>query len=101
MNTIDEKAHEDKLLPLFAELAAAVMTRGLDHARIDDPHNFARAQRWLTEHRGCFQLLVNVNPGERRLTTVGRVTDNTGEPVLEVFTIAGQWVDGSPHGQVQ
>jgi len=94
-NTIDQQAHEDRLLHLFGELAAAVMTRGLDHARIDDPHAFATAQRWLREHGGCFQLLVNVNPGARSLTTHGRVTDGHGEPVVDVFTITGQWVDGT------
>jgi len=95
--TIDQHAHEDKLLPLFAQLAAAVMERGLDHARKDDPHAFATAQRWLLAHRGCFQLVVNCDPGARKLTTTGRVTDASGEPVVEVFTISGQWVDGKTH----
>ena len=93
--TIDQQAHEDRLLPVFGELCAAVMTRGLDFARNDDPHAFATAQRWLREHGGCFQLVTSINPGTRTLTTQGRVTDSHGESVIEVFTITGQWSQGT------
>jgi hypothetical protein len=89
MNTKIETAadHEMKLLNLWSQLGGAMMQRGLDHARIDDPHLFARAAKWLAESNGRFQLRVDFDAAAGTTTTRGLIADTEGEAVLEVFTI--------------
>lgn len=80
---------EDRLLTLYAQLTAAVMKHGMEHARRDDPHTFKRASQWLAAGGGRVQLRIDVElSGE--LTVHGLIADPDGEAVCEVFTLAAE-----------
>ena len=90
--TIMQTIHEDKLMPLFAQITAAVFKRGLEHARQDDPHSYSVAAKWI-DKPGCrFELRIDMGrPGEP-LTTRGLIVDGNGEALVEVFTVAARVV---------
>ena len=41
---------DDQLMHLLAQLSAATMQRGLEHSRIDDPHNYTQAVKLMTSN---------------------------------------------------
>ena len=81
--------HENRLLNLWAQLGAAMMQRGLDHARQDDPHALVVAAKWLQAGGNRFQLRTDFGP-DGAVTTRGLIADDAGEPLIEIFTIVGR-----------
>jgi hypothetical protein len=85
---------DDRLLRLFAQLAGAVMDRGLAHARQDDPHAYGQAVKWAQAGGGKFQLRIDLDPAALNVTTRGLLVDDDGEALVQVFAIAGALGDG-------
>lgn len=81
------QAHEDNLMPLFAQLTAAVFQRGLDYARNDDPNNLAVASKWIDKPGCSFELRIAMGRRGDPLTTRGLIVDGDGEALVEIFTI--------------
>jgi hypothetical protein len=80
--------HEEKLLPLFGQIVAAVMQRGLTYAQRDDPHTFGSAAHWMATPGNRFQLRIDWSEDGAALTTRGLVVDSAGDALVEVFTIS-------------
>ncbi|MEO5687116.1 MAG: hypothetical protein ABIR54_07115 [Burkholderiaceae bacterium] len=83
----DTHDHEQKLVQLHAQLSAAMMERGLNQARSDDPHLYSQARLWLTKPGSHFELRVIA--GKDNVVTRGLICDDGGDPLVEVFTITG------------
>lgn len=84
------ESSDDRLLRLFAQLAGAVMDRGLAHARHDDPHAYGHAVKLAHAGGGKFQLRIDLDPAASNITTRGMLVDDDGEALVQVFAIAGE-----------
>ena len=79
---------DDRLLRLFAQLAGALMERGLTHARRDDPHAYLAALKWVESGGSKMQLRIDIDA--QSITTRGMVVDQGDEALMQVFAIAGR-----------
>lgn len=79
--------HQDKLIPIFAQLTAAVLQQGLDYSRRDDPHAYRIATDLLKQAGHRFELRIVLGPGDELFRTRGLITDEHGEGLVEVFQI--------------
>jgi hypothetical protein len=91
--------HEDKLMPLFVQLSAAVLERGLNFSRHDDPHGYASAIKWIdTPAPGChFELRVDLGRTGEQVTTRGVITDAGGDALAELFSFVLKATDHDQH----
>jgi hypothetical protein len=85
MTTI-QQAHENKLMSLYAKLSAAVLTRGLDFSRQDDPHVFDSARKWAATPGCGFELRTSLSGADKQLKVRGVITDSNGDALVEIFT---------------
>ena len=82
------ETRDDKLARLFGELAGAMLQRGLDYARRDDPHAFARVAKFRQDAGARFELRIGFDDPAGTLVTRGLLCDADGEALAEVFTIS-------------
>ncbi len=74
---------EQKLIRLFAALAAEMVNNGLDHARRTDPDELMRVAELHELGGGHFQLRIDAIEDEVRISQW--LLDDAGEPVARVF----------------
>jgi hypothetical protein len=84
--TQDSGDREAQLVRLWSQLGAAMLQRGLDYARRDDPNAFAVAAR-MRQAGGKFELRVLLDVELGGTTTKGVIVDQDGEVIADVFTI--------------
>jgi hypothetical protein len=84
-STKSANERDEKLMRLWGELTAAVVQRGLAHARSDDPNSYAVANRMLQSPGATMQLRISFT--KESASTVGYVIDEGGEPLARVFEI--------------
>jgi hypothetical protein len=87
MNSTSQNDHEDKLMRLWGELTAAVIKRGLEYARKDDPNSYNVANVMLRSPGATFEIRVRCLPDG--ITTEGLVVDADLAPLARVFAITG------------
>jgi hypothetical protein len=92
MNTAQQ--NDDRLINLFTQLAGALVERGLAHARNEDPHTYNQAAKWVEAGGGKFQLRIDIDTGERNITTRAMVVDAGDEALIQVFAIEGKLAGG-------
>jgi hypothetical protein len=86
-NSANDKERDDKLMQLWGELTAAVIKRGFEFARVDDPLSFNVAAKMLQTPGATFEIRVSVGPGG--IKTEGLVIDADAAPLARVFEITG------------